>query len=63
VVHPFGLPVDLGKTVILAALKPAIHTTMRATALFLLLATLLALGGCGHKGPLYLPQPDQQQEK
>ncbi len=35
---------------------------MRATALLLLLAILLATVGCGHKGPLYLPQPDQQQK-
>ena len=31
--------------------------------LFLLLLALLSpLGGCGTKGPLYMPPPEQQQE-
>ena len=29
----------------------------------LLLATLILLGGCGQKGPLYLPDEEQQEEK
>jgi predicted small lipoprotein YifL len=28
----------------------------------LLLAALILLGGCGQKGPLYLPDEDQQEE-
>ncbi len=32
------------------------------TRLLLLLA-LCALGGCGQKGPLYLPQPEQPVEE
>ncbi|MGD8631109.1 MAG: lipoprotein [Gammaproteobacteria bacterium] len=28
----------------------------------LLLATLVLLGGCGQKGPLYLPDEEQQEE-
>jgi len=34
----------------------------RLPPLLLLLALLAATGGCGHKGPLYMPPPDQQQE-
>jgi predicted small lipoprotein YifL len=30
---------------------------------FLLFAALLLLGGCGQKGPLYLPDEEQQEEK
>jgi predicted small lipoprotein YifL len=29
----------------------------------LLLATLVLLGGCGQKGPLYLPDEEQQEEQ
>ncbi|MDE2309771.1 MAG: lipoprotein [Betaproteobacteria bacterium] len=32
---------------------------MRVTGIMLLLT--LALQGCGHKGPLYIPQPPTQQ--
>jgi len=35
--------------------------TARVTCL--LLATLILLGGCGQKGPLYLPDEEQQEEK
>ena len=30
-------------------------TTMTSSALFLAISALLVLGGCGQKGPLYLP--------
>ncbi len=30
--------------------------------ILLLVACLLILGGCGKKGPLYLPAPQQNQE-
>jgi len=29
----------------------------------ILLLAALILGGCGNKGPLYLPPPDSQQEE
>jgi len=29
---------------------------------FLLLAALILLGGCGQKGPLYLPDEQQEEE-
>ncbi len=36
---------------------------LRFSLPFLLLALLPALGGCGHKGPLYMPPPQQQQHQ
>ena len=47
---------------ILAAIHrmPAMRYSRTARLILLLLATLVVLGGCGQKGPLYMP--DEQQE-
>ena len=34
-----------------------IHTGRRLTALLVIVLLASALGGCGNKGPLYLPSP------
>lgn len=38
-------------------------TRIRIGAGLLLACLLLALSGCGNKGPLYLPQDEEQQQK
>jgi hypothetical protein len=49
---------------ILAAFNrmPVMSYSRTARLILLALATLLLLGGCGQKGPLYLPDEQQEEE-
>ena len=42
---------------------PAMRYSRTVRLTHLLLAALILLGGCGQKGPLYLPDEEQQEEK
>jgi predicted small lipoprotein YifL len=41
---------------------PAMSYTRTVRLTLLALAALLVLGGCGQKGPLYLPDEQQEEE-
>ncbi len=52
-----------GKTLYYQALKhhnQIAHMTASRSLLLLFLLLLLTLGGCGSKGPLYLPEPEKK---